>query len=180
MRYSCESATAVMAVQSDLISDVVGHFGKWQIRIMLIIFLCKLPTAWFTAVVIFTSPAPNPGDFYCRPPDVLPDEFESQWVQLAHPVLLNRHNELVTDYCHVFREVIDGPLDFLGPNKTRTVSSNMSVVACDHFSFNPQYRSLVVDYKLVCGRQLLLPLAQCAHIFGLLAGGIIAFLLMKM
>lgn len=169
-----------MAVQRDLISEIVGDFGKWQIRIMLIIFLCKLPTAWFTAVVIFTAPQPNPGDFYCRPPDVLPDNFESEWIKIAHPIHINKYDESVTDYCSVYRDVIENPLDYIGLNKTKIISDNMTTVSCDHFSFNSHYHSLVVDYKLVCRRQLLLPLAQCFHIFGLLAGGIIAFLLMKM
>lgn len=171
---------SVMATQSDLISEIVGNFGKWQIRIMLIIFLCKLPTAWFTAVVIFAAPQPNPGDFYCRPPDVLPDRYELEWINVAHPVYLNKYDEMVTDYCQVYLDVVEKPLDFIGANKTKTVSNNMTIVSCDHFSFISHYHSLVAEYNLVCRRQLLLPLSQCFHIFGLLAGGIIAFLLMKM
>lgn len=168
-----------MAIQSDIISQVLGNFGKWQLRTMLIIFLCKMPTSWFMAVIIFTAPAPNDGDFWCRPPDTVPQEYESEWIQVAHPIKLDRHNREVIDYCHVYRDIIENPLEFIGPNKTRLPTTNLTAVWCDHFSYNPEYHSLVVEFNLVCRRQMLLPLTQCFHIFGLLVGGIIAYILLK-
>lgn len=169
-----------MASQKDVISEILGDFGKWQLRIMLIIFLCKLPTSWFMAVIICTAPLPNPGDFYCRPPEIVSREFENEWISIAHPTNFDRkHNEIV-DYCHVFRDVYERPLDFIGPNKTQTQVRNLTVIECNQFSYNDGYHSLVADFDLVCKRQILLPVTQCAHIFGLLVGGIIAHIFMKL
>ncbi|XP_017007317.2 organic cation transporter protein [Drosophila takahashii] len=51
---------------SDVIADVVGDFGIWQLRTILIIFLCKIPAAWFMACIIFTGPELYPGsEFTC-------------------------------------------------------------------------------------------------------------------
>lgn len=168
-----------MAFASDVTSDVLGSFGKWQLRALLIIFLCKLPTSWFMAIVIFTAPAPNPGEVWCRPPDTLPTQYLSEWNQIAHPVHFSRHHHRIVDYCHVYRDIMDDPLKFIGPNKTRTLAPNATVVTCDHFEFDPKFHSLIADFNLVCQRQLLMPLTQCFHIFGLLCGGIVAFILLK-
>lgn len=168
-----------MAIHGDITSEVLGSFGKWQLRAMLIIFLCKIPTSWFMAVIIFTAPAPNPGDYWCRPPDILSTKYEAEWIEIAHPVHLNQHHQPVVDHCHVYRDVIENPLHFIGPNKTKKTSKNFTLVECDHFVYNPNYHSLVVEFNLVCKRQLLLPLSQCFHIFGLLVGGIIAFIMLK-
>lgn len=55
-------ATAPSTLRVDPITKVLGNFGKWQLGAMLIIFLCKVPTSWFMAIIIFTAPAPNPGN----------------------------------------------------------------------------------------------------------------------
>lgn len=55
-------ATAPSTLRVDPITKVLGNFGKWQLGAMLIIFLCKVPTSWFMAIIIFTAPAPDPGN----------------------------------------------------------------------------------------------------------------------
>lgn len=170
-----------MAHAVDIVAQVLGNFGKWQLRTMLIIFLCKIPTSWFMAIIIFTAPAPNLGEFWCKQPDILPEEYQNQWIKVAHPVIMDHNHHPRIDYCHVYRDVIERPLDFMGlnANKIEHLPSNATIVACDHFAYSPSYHSLVADYNLVCQRELLLPLTQCFHIFGLLVGGIIAFFLLK-
>lgn len=39
----------------DIIGRINGEFGKWQFRTVLIIFLTKIPSAWFMACIIFTG-----------------------------------------------------------------------------------------------------------------------------
>lgn len=168
-----------MAVASDITSDVLGNFGKWQLRALLIVFLCKLPTSWFMAVVIFTAPAPNQGEVWCHQPDSLPPQYLAEWKQIAHPIHMSRHHHRVVDHCHVYRDLLENPMAYIGPNKTETVGKNATIIRCEHFAFDPDFHSLVAEFNLVCKRQLLLPLSQCFHILGLLCGGIIAFVLLK-
>lgn len=172
--------TAPATPTTDPVAQVLGNFGKWQLRTMLIIFLCKVPTSWFMAIIIFTAPAPNPGEFWCTPPEDLPDEYLDDWIANAHVRTIDYRNNSRTDYCHVYADLMDDPLDFFGPNKTREIfSSNMSVVECKNITFHSDFLSLVEDFELVCGRKLLLPLSQCFHIFGLLVGGVIAYVMLK-
>lgn len=170
-----------MADKPDIVAQTLGNFGKWQLRTMMIIFLCKIPTSWFMAVILFTAPMPNPGEYWCKQPDILPEEYEQQWIRVAHPVKIDRHNHPTIDYCHVYRDVIEHPLDYMGltRNKTHHLPHNATIVACDHFAYNRNYISLVEKFNLVCNRELLLPLTQSFHILGLLLGGIFAYFLLK-
>ncbi|XP_031635382.1 organic cation transporter-like protein isoform X2 [Contarinia nasturtii] len=141
----------------DPVTKVLGNFGKFQLSAMLIIFLCKIPTSWFMAIIIFTAPA------------------------RAHPHKLDKHNRTFVDYCEVFTELWNSPLEYFNtPNQTSLIETkNFTTMKCTHFTFKPEYHSLVADFKLICGRELLLPLSQCFHIFGLLVGGIVAYFLLK-
>lgn len=46
----------------DVVEQVNGSFGRWQLRTILLIFLCKIPSAWFTAIIIYTAPYPWKGN----------------------------------------------------------------------------------------------------------------------
>ena len=166
-------------VHVDPITKTLGIFGKWQLSAMLIVFLCKVPTSWFMAALIFTAPAPNPGDFWCTPPFEVSKNYTAQWIEKAQPKQLNNYNRSFVNYCEVYVEVLESPMDFIGPNKTDVFPENLTTVECEHFSFNPEYFSLISEYSLVCDRQFWVPLTQCFHIFGLLVGGIIAYYMLK-
>lgn len=171
----------------DIFVQATGNFGRWQLRAVLIIFLCKIPTSWFMAVIIYTAPAPQPGDFWCRPTQPEHDK----WKHLYHPVLDdgnadNNDRRPIFDYCTVYQDMHRDPLakmdELIGRNVTdfHAFSANDSVVKCDDFVFDRKYRSLIVEYSLVCDRKYLVALSQCFHIFGLLLGGICAYKLLKM
>lgn len=167
-------------VRIDPITKTLGNFGKWQLSAMLIVFLCKVPTSWFMAVVIFTASAPNPGDFWCHPPIEVAKNYTEQWIAQAHPKEINSYNNRTTvNYCAVYAEVWENPFDFIGTNKSDVVPKNLTTIECERFSFNPDYYSLIADYSLVCDRHFWVSLSQCCHIFGLLVGGIIAYYMLK-
>lgn len=163
----------------DVIGKTLGNFGKWQLRTLLIIFLCKIPTSWFMAVVIFTAPAPNPKDYWCRPPQNLTSEYESEWLEKAHPVRMGKGHQPKTDYCYVYEDVYDKPMKYLGHNATTLSMTNLTTIKCPVYEFAPNYQSLVADFQMFCGGELLLPITQMAHIFGLLLGGLIAYHTLK-
>lgn len=174
-----------MVAQKDLVSELTGHFGKWQLKALLIIFLCKIPTSWFMAVILFSAPAPQAGEFWCRPPDHVTNQ--TAWIATSHPTLRSAANNKVSiDYCNVYREIYDkDEQDVLEQNapvviEPRNISSPLDIVPCKEFSFNSPFRSVITDYGLVCGRKFLGALAQCFHIFGLLVGGVVAFHCLKM
>lgn len=173
-----------MANPSDVIAQCIGNFGKWQLRTILIIFLCKIPTSWFMAVVIYTAPTPVPGEYWCRPPGGFKPRSSSDWIKAAHPMIKGTHDEVMRrDLCHVYQDVMDEPdkyeqhLDQAGGNQSDWDSRIL--VPCEDFVFNSDFHSLIAEFNLICSRSVLLNFSQCFHIFGLLLGGVVAYFMLK-
>ena len=50
---------------SNVVSHLVGDFGKWQATISLLLSLLKLPIGWFQLSIVFLAPVTN---FWCAVP----------------------------------------------------------------------------------------------------------------
>ena len=165
-------------VDRDVVLEVTGQFGKWQLRTLLIIFLCKIPTSWFMAIIIYTAPPPRPGEMVCKTHSHFAASNRSTWISILHPT---RHNDI--DLCNVYKDVYDSTI--YHPNRSLaeleqfTGLPNRTIIPCTDFDFAAEFHSMVVEYSLVCGRSLLVQLSQCFHIFGLLIGGIVAYFMIK-
>lgn len=171
-----------MTQKIDVIGQTLGNFGKWQVRTMLIVFLCKIPTSWFMAVVIFTAPVPSPGDFWCKPPINLTADDKHNWLEMAHPVKIGKGHTPKKDYCYVYRDIYEHPMKYLGHNSTMFSLANLTTIKCPKYEYEyaSEYRSLVADFTMICGRDVLLPITQMFHILGLCLGGVVAFNLLKL
>ncbi|XP_055389077.1 solute carrier family 22 member 3-like [Condylostylus longicornis] len=71
----------------DIISEINGDFGRWQLRTILLIFLCKIPSSWFMACIIFTAPSPKYGKYYCKPPENVQINDTKTWIHITHPII---------------------------------------------------------------------------------------------
>ncbi|XP_030374202.1 solute carrier family 22 member 3 [Scaptodrosophila lebanonensis] len=63
---STEDVRQTETVPKDIVHHILGDFGIWQLRGVLIILLCKIPIAWFMANILFTAPEIYPRkEFSC-------------------------------------------------------------------------------------------------------------------
>lgn len=138
----------------DVTADMLGQWGPWQRRAVFLIFLCKIPSAWFMACIIFTAPTPQPGEFFCRPSV---DMFEQ-----LHQDSTSRDLELNLDSCRLYDDY------------------NGTGIPCNSFEHNSDIISLVTQFDLVCSKTILIAVTQFFHLFGVLTGGILALKLLKM
>lgn len=166
---------------TDVVNEITGNFGKWQLRAILIIFLCKIPTVWYLAVVLFTAPAPKLGDFWCKPPNNITNHTE--WILQSHPVRkYSADKEFHIDFCKVYKDAYDDKtMKFFEFSKNDNVSSheNRKIIPCENFHFNSDFHSVIKEYNLVCSRRLFVTVSQSFHIFGLMVGGIVAYFMLK-
>lgn len=132
---------AASAPGNDIIGDVVGNFGIWQLRTILIIFLCKIPAAWFMACIIFTAPELYPGTEYTCDTSYLNSSSD------AYNVSDNQ--------CYVLDEL------------TGTSSE------CEQFQYVSSFDSLIMQFNLVCLRDIFIAWTQYWHLFGVLVGGVL-------
>lgn len=161
-----------MSQSNDVIGDVIGDWGRWQFRSVILIYLCKIPSAWFMACVIFTAPTPNPGEFYCQGSETNLITDKNVWIQQMHPHV-TQDEVYNIDFCSTY-------------NLTHNHNNSYSVeygkdilVPCTSFKFDSNFESAVTKFSLVCSRSILIAFAQFSHLFGVLTGGILAKLLMR-
>lgn len=91
---------------NDIISEILGDWGKWQLRTVFLIFLCKIPSAWFMACLIFTAPLAKEGEYYCKPPQNTIVTNKTDWIHNIHPIeQVAETSKLSIDFCHVYGDI---------------------------------------------------------------------------
>lgn len=133
------------------------------------------------AVVIFSAPAPQHGEFYCAPNNVtVAPHNKTDWIKVAHPLIQDAHDkEFKFDYCNVYEDAHQRVELFKNESTSKTWRQS-EVIPCDKFEYRPDYHSVVTQFDLVCSRDVLIAVTQFFHLFGVLWGGIIATKLMEL
>ncbi|KAM7363055.1 organic cation transporter protein [Cochliomyia hominivorax] len=134
-----QSSNLKSSPATDIIGEIVGDFGVWQIRTLLIIFLCKIPASWFMACIIFTAPELYPQtEFICDSTSLTP-------------------NQTISDNQCYIEDTVTGERE-----------------ECTEFLYNFDFQSLIMQFNLVCLRDIFVAWTQYWHLFGVLVGGVTA------
>ncbi|XP_055588596.1 organic cation transporter protein [Uranotaenia lowii] len=161
----------------------ITEFGKWQARAVLLIFLCKIPSSWFMACLIFTAPAPKHGEFFCKPPVPINVINRTEWIKVSHPLKEEINDEeFAIDYCNVFEDALEHSLQFYKDPEFKPwiqPKNGTKIVPCETFEHHADYNSVITQFDLVCSRDILVATTQFFHLFGVLLGGIITTKLME-
>lgn len=177
---------------TDVIQDAIGDWGKWQFRAVALIFLCKIPAAWFMACIIYTAPFAKHGEYYCRPPENFSITNTSDWIQSTHPVIQNYENSdnFLFDYCNIYiqnetesvrvRNGTKKDLTFTSLITENGYERDVKIIPCNDFEHKSIYDSLVTQFNLVCSRTIWIAVTQFYHLFGVLTGGIFATKLLEL
>lgn len=116
--------------QVDLCSELMGSWGKWQFKVVSLLYLTKIPAAWFMACIIFTAPFPWYNEYRC---DVSKYENDSEWTSISYPQTITSNGSYQNDYCQVILET----------NKTDVV------VPCDSYVYDLDiYTTLITQVSL--------------------------------
>lgn len=177
-----------MSTNVDAIGKITGQWGKWQLRTVLLIFLCKIPSSWFMACIIFTAPAPRHGEFYCKPPNNVQAQNHTAWIKVSHPAKEEEDDkEFNIDFCNVYRDAQEHAHVYYHykqqdnePKLWEEPTRNSTVIPCNAFEHKSEYNSIITEYDLVCSRDILVAVTQFFHLFGVLTGGILAVNLLNL
>lgn len=144
----------------NLIVELIGEWGPWQRRTVFLIFLCKIPAAWFMACVIFTAPFGQYGEYNCKQPENITNQ--THWMDIVHPMDNGKY-----DFCNVY----ENQSISLG-DQVLSRNSKLNLVSCSAFEHHSIFHSLVTQFDLVCSRTILIAVTQFSHLCGVLFGGI--------
>ncbi len=161
----------IMTKNVDSVSELVGDWGPWQFRTVILIYLCKIPSAWFMACIIFTAPIPKPGEISCHQPETQIIVNQNAWME---PQIISQNHAPATDLCFQLNQTI-----FNSSRYTMEYENNFESIPCTSFRFNAPFETTITKFGLVCSRSILIATSQFFHLFGVLTGGILATKLME-
>lgn len=171
----------------DVISEVLDNCRWWQIRTILIIYLTKIPTAFFMACIIYTAPVPERVQVFCKNTTEMNSSIP--FSTIIHPEIIDIHDqEFNLNLCDTFDDVKEHAwlyfghhsfqMPWLRPNITGNEDLSVTtLIPCDAFDFNSGYA--VTSYDILCSRGALVVLTQGMHLIGILLSGIVARYAMK-
>lgn len=160
---------------SNSIGHVIGEWGVWQCRSVFLIFLCKIPAAWFMACLLFTSPLAKIDEFRCKSAIISVSSTinSTEWLYVAQPSATGD----TLDACHIYRNRSDS---HHWQHKPITNSNAFDTAECNAFVHNSAFHSLVTQFDLVCSRTIWIAVTQFFHLCGVLTGGIFATKLLEL
>lgn len=166
----------------DIIRKILGCGGKWQLRIIFLVYLVKIPSSWFMACVIFTAPAPWNDEFLCKPPSVANISVNKsqiqKWNEIVHPEVYDYHKRYV-DQCQIYENARERWFNYSNHDSRDIQSRTDNTVPCNTFEFHPEYVTVATTFELVCSRKWLVSLTQSFHLLGIFLGVLIANELLK-
>lgn len=164
---------------NDAISEALGDWGRWQLRTVLLIFLCKFPACWCMAIIIFTAPSPRQ-----IPVECMPTPANGRVMAVMHPTLtVPNDQQFDIDYCDVRADVVahaEARGITLPSRTTRSLDDRNITLPCDALTHRPFYPSKETSFDLLCSRNLVAAFTQVFHLFGVVSGGLIALAIMTL
>lgn len=181
--YIQNSELAILPV--DVISDILDNCRWWQLRTILIIYLTKIPTAFFMAAIIYSAPVPDRVTVFCK--ETTETNSTIQYRSIFHPSVVDINDqEFILNLCDTHNDIKEHAwlyfghhsfqMPWLQPNLIQDADVN-ELVPCDVFDYNSGYS--ITAYDIVCSRGALVVLTQGMHLVGIFLSGIVARYAMK-
>ncbi|KAM8706075.1 hypothetical protein ACLKA7_010374 [Drosophila subpalustris] len=156
----------------DIVEQINGSFGRWQLRTILLIFLCKIPTAWFMACIIYTAPYPQRGELVCHPASW----NGSHQVEGRSSMLHSRNTDRLfsVQVCNAYAQSLSQTFVRHYGQTWNATTSTQETLPCKKVEHNTAYKSLITQFDLICSRRVLVAVTQSFHALGALLGGLLA------
>ncbi|XP_046398714.1 organic cation transporter protein-like isoform X2 [Ischnura elegans] len=163
----------------DPVTDAIGDFGKWQLRLTFLLSLLNFPCTWHIYAFTFQS---LDSDFWCAPPSDLVPLLEKEggistfWRNLSHVPKKDALDEMEYDPCEIWDVDYEAILSHSPP---LPIPANASVKACTSWGFNESItgRTVKGQWNLVCSRHYLNMMAEMMFLAGVAIGGLVSGLL---
>lgn len=173
----------VQTFEIDVIGDILDNCRSWQFRTIFVIYLTKIPTAFFMACIVYTAPVPQRAHIFCKDASVT-DVYSLK--RITHPPVISVNDkEFDLSYCDTLADIKDHAQMYFGnqkyempwmePNISHTgvdLHNHLNITPCDVFNFKSGIA--VTTYDIVCSRGGLVVLTQGIHLVGIFLSGIVA------
>lgn len=170
---------------NDLILDTIGEFGRWQKRTTFLVFLSKTISCWCMAIILFNAPTQKSYSIDCYSNangtdnqidgiiDVN-DTAKFRWQKILHPEVIAPFDKpFEIDFC----DLSDDIDDHIERDSVIQWNKTMHCDSLKHEKFIHKKRT---KFDWLCSRNIVAAFTQISFLFGVLTGGIICLILLKL
>ncbi|KAK9498912.1 hypothetical protein O3M35_003458 [Rhynocoris fuscipes] len=131
-------------MDTDVILKEVGHFGRYQISILILLLLAGTFTSFFSISYVFTAGTP---DYRCfiDECDGNASIIDKEWLHYAVPFRKNR-----PETCYRYKPINSSFIDKNNETCSADLFSKNSTIKCNHFVFYSEDTTIVNDFNLEC------------------------------
>ncbi|XP_002137941.2 organic cation transporter protein isoform X1 [Drosophila pseudoobscura] len=152
--------------ETDVIGDLMGHYGKWQLLMTVLLSLFQVPNTFHISSSVYQ--AANK-DFWCQRPLELQQMPVDEWRNLSGS----------NDNCHRWEGIGWSSLanDTTLQEATEVVASVGNLVACESWEYETHDNvgnTWTSEWDLVCDKEHLKNVAEMFFLLGVATGGIIS------
>ncbi|XP_059057314.1 organic cation transporter protein-like isoform X2 [Achroia grisella] len=146
--------------QTDVVSSVIGNYGRWQLLITFLLAMFSFPCTFHIYLPTFTAKTTQ---FWCRRPENLSHIPLDIWIKYSQPV----------DACNV--RVISPNITLEYILNTINQTDQGDFTQCDAWDFNRSEvgDTIISEWNLVCDRAYLTSLAEVFFLVGVGIGGVL-------
>ncbi|XP_013149681.1 PREDICTED: solute carrier family 22 member 4-like [Papilio polytes] len=154
-----EKSAAADPEPADVVSTVIGNYGKWQLLMTFLLAMFSFPCTFHIYLPTFTAKSTK---FWCRMPDSLAGLPIDKWINYSQPV----------DACYV-RELPDGITVESILNNTAPILDTF--LKCQQWDYDRSEvgETIISEWNLVCDNAGLTNLAEVVFLIGVGIGGVV-------
>lgn len=164
-----------VTIKVDVIGDVLDNCRSWQLRTIFIIYLTKIPTAFFMACIVYSAPIPQRVPIYCM-------DTNTTLTTIKHPTVVSVDDKVFhLSFCDTIADIKDHANEHYGnesyempwtvPSSESNKNNRSNIIPCDFFDFKSG--KSVTTYDVVCSRGGFVVVTQGMHLVGIFFSGIV-------
>lgn len=156
---------------SDIVADILDKSRFWQVKNIILIYLLKIPTAFFMACIVYTAPVPYRTDVYCS------DDLGNVTL-ITFPVIVDRNDqEFDLPFCDAKTDVTQKFVNYFGLGHNSSSlwheaesDSDLDLLPCTLLTARDKFHT---QFDIYCSRGALIVLTQGMHLVGIFLSGVV-------
>ncbi|XP_049285329.1 organic cation transporter protein [Anopheles funestus] len=150
---------------SDIISEYIGHYGRWQFGWTFLLCLFQIPTTFHIFCLVFQAAT---RDFWCARPEHLRSVPLELWRNLTQTTTASECSVRAAPYEHL---TVDSILDYFQGASNATDSER---IACSAYEYDDTIygQTIIAEFGLVCDRGHLMSIVEMCFLAGAALGSV--------
>ncbi|XP_041760709.1 organic cation transporter protein [Anopheles merus] len=153
---------------SDIISEYIGHYGRWQFGWTFLLCLFQIPTTFHIFCLVFQAAT---RDFWCARPDHLAAIPLELWRNLTQTATASQCSVRAAPYEHL---TVDSILDHFQGAASNASEGELEMACSSGYEYDDTIygQTIIAEFGLVCDRAHLMSIVEMCFLAGAALGSV--------